>query len=88
MFYKKQALPRKPLKLLVCANTIGKPSGLSPVRYTVKEQLAYLFKTNPQAAPAEKFMYSNAGFFWNKIVVCRFLLHSVCFRSNFTLIRY
>ena len=46
-----------------------KLSGLSPLRYTVKDQLGDLFKLKPEAKPGEKFIYSNAGFFLQGAII-------------------
>jgi D-alanyl-D-alanine carboxypeptidase len=35
----------------------------TPLRYSTREQLADLFALKPAAAPGQKYLYSNAGFF-------------------------
>lgn len=46
-----------------------KLSGLSPLRYTIKDQLTDLFKLKTEAKPGEKFIYSNAGFFLQGAII-------------------
>jgi CubicO group peptidase (beta-lactamase class C family) len=41
----------------------------TPLRYTVKEQLNDLFKMPPAGKPGEQFVYSNASFFLQAVII-------------------
>jgi CubicO group peptidase (beta-lactamase class C family) len=41
----------------------------TPLRYTTRDQLTDLFAMQPMAAPGEKYLYSNAGFFLQAAII-------------------
>jgi D-alanyl-D-alanine carboxypeptidase len=41
----------------------------TPLRYSTKDQLTDLFALKPTAAPGEKYLYSNAGFFLQAAII-------------------